>query len=231
MKESAPPKATALGIFAGLWSSYDPVLEYVTLLQDRRWKNWVIGNLAVRNDATVLDVGCGTCVLEERMSGDVSVIGVDLTEGMIRTGQKKRIPLVTSLLRSDGERLPFKASSFDAVVSCYVVKYCSPDLLVSEMARVLKPGGKLVVYDFARPRGLLWPFNALYVYGVLRIIGESLELVRLKVSTTFTELPGIIARSAWDEGFRETLIRAGLTPKVEKVLPGGVAIGFVAEKS
>ena len=89
------------------------------------------------------------------------------------------------------------ASSFDAVVSCYVVKYCSPDLLVSEMARVLKPGGRLVVYDFVRPRGLLWPFNAFYVYGVLRIVGEFLEQFRLKVSTTFTELPGIIARSSY----------------------------------
>lgn len=230
MKESAPPKATALRIFAGLWSSYDTVLDYATLLQDRRWKNWVIGNLGGRNDTTVLDVGCGTCVLEERMSGDISVIGVDLTEGMIKIGQGKHIPLVTSLLRSDGERLPFRAGSFDVVVSCYVVKYCSPDFLVSEMARVLKPGGRLVIYDFARPRGLLWPFNAFYVYGALRIIGEFLELVRMKVSTTFTELPGIIARSSWDEGFRETLIRAGLTPRVEKVLPGGVAIGFVADK-
>ena len=197
MKESAPPKATALRIFAGLWSSYDTVLEYATLLQDRRWKNWVIRNLADRNDATVLDVGCGTCVLEGMMSGDISVIGVDLTEGMVKIGQGKRIPRVTALLRSDGERLPFRASSFDAVVSCYVVKYCSPDLLVSEMARVLKPGGRLVVYDFVRPRGLLWPFNAFYVYGVLRIVGEFLEQFRLKVSTTFTELPGIIARSSY----------------------------------
>jgi len=223
-------KATALRIFAGLWGSYDTVLEYGTLLQDRRWKSWVIGNLAGRNGTTVLDVGCGTCVLEEMMSGDVSIIGVDLTDGMVRAGQGKHIPRVTSLLRSDGERLPFKACSFDSVVSCYVVKYCSPDSLVSEMARVLKPGGKLVVYDFARPRGRLWPFNALYVYGVLRIIGEFLELIGLSVSTTFTELPGIIARSSWEEGFRETLARAGLTPRVEKVLSGGVAVGFVADK-
>ena len=230
MKESAPLKATALRIFAGLWSSYDTALEYGTLMQDRRWKSWVIGNLGGRDGATVLDVGCGTCVLEEMMPGGSSMIGVDLTDGMIRLGQGKHIPRVTSLLRSDGERLPFKASSFDAVVSCYVVKYCSGDLLVSEMARVLKPGGRLVIYDFARPRGRLWPFNALYVYGALRIIGELLELMDLSVSTTFTELPGIIARSSWDEGFRETLIRAGLTPRAEKVLSGGVTVGFVADK-
>jgi len=229
-KGSAPLKATALRIFAGLWSSYDTVLEYGTLMQDRRWKDWVIGNLGRRDGATVLDVGCGTCVLEEMMSGDSSVIGVDLTDGMIRVGQGKRVPRVASLLRSDGERLPFRASSFDAVVSCYVVKYCSADLLVSEMARVLKPGGRLVVYDFARPRGRLWPLNALYVYGALRIVGELLELTGLSVSTTFTELPGIIARSSWDEGFWETLIRAGLSPRAEKVLSGGVTVGFVADK-
>ena len=216
-------------LFGGLWGSYDAVLDYCTLMQDRRWKGWVIGNLN-RRSGTVLDVGCGTCVLEEMMYGGVSMVGVDLTDGMIRVGQGKRIPRVTSLLRSDGERLPFKACSFDAVVSCYVVKYCPGDFLVSEMARVLKPGGKLVVYDFARPRGRLWPLNAFYVYGALRTIGEFLELIGLSVSTTFTELPGIIARSSWDEGFRETLIRAGLTPRVEKLLSGGVAVGFVADK-
>jgi len=229
-KEGAPLKATALRIFGGLWSSYDTVLEYGTLLQDRRWKSWVIGNLSGRNGSTVLDVGCGTCVLEEMMSGDVSMVGVDLTDGMIRAAQGKRIPRVRSLLRSDGERLPFKECSFDAVVSCYVVKYCSPGSLVSEMARVLKPGGKLVVYDFARPRGHLWPLNALYVYGALRVVGEFLELIGLSASTTFTELPGIIARSSWEERFRETLTSAGLTPRLEKVLSGGVVVGFVADK-
>ncbi len=229
-KGVAPSKATALRIFAGLWGSYDAVLRYATLMQDRRWKSWVIRNLGGRGGTTVLDVGCGTCVLEEMLSGDVSTVGVDLTDGMIRAGQRKHIPRVASLLRSDGERLPFKASSFDAVVSCYVVKYCSPDMLVSEMARVLKPGGRLVVYDFARPRGRLWPLNALYVYGGVRVAGGLLELMGLSVSTTFTELPGIIFRSSWEEGFRETLVRAGLTPREEKVFAGGVAVGFVADK-
>jgi demethylmenaquinone methyltransferase / 2-methoxy-6-polyprenyl-1,4-benzoquinol methylase len=228
--EGAPLKEAALRIFAGLWDSYDGVLEYATLMQDRRWKGWVIGNLSRGRETTVLDVGCGTCVLEEMMQGEAMTVGVDLTEGMVRAGAAKHIPGVASLLRSDGERLPFKESSFDAVVSCYVVKYCSPDILVSEMARVLKPGGRLVVYDFVRPRGRLWPFNALYVYGGIRMVGALLEMAGLRASTTFTELPGIIAKSSWDERFRETLVRAGLTPRAEKVLSGGVAVGFVADK-
>ncbi|HEV2389364.1 MAG TPA: methyltransferase domain-containing protein [Nitrososphaerales archaeon] len=224
-------KAAALRIFAGLWDSYDEVLEYATLMQDMRWKAWVIGSLGRGSQAAVLDVGCGTCVLEGMMRGDGRVVGVDLSDGMVRAGQRKRIPRVASLLRSDGERLPFRESSFDAVVSCYVVKYCSTDLLVSEMARVLKPGGRLVVYDFVRPRGRLWPLNAIYVYGGVRMAGALLETAGLGVSTTFAELPGIIARSSWDDGFREVLLRAGLTPRKEKLLSGGVAMGFVADKS
>ena len=198
LEEGEPLKATALRIFAGLWGSYDEVLECATLMQDRRWKSWVIENLGLGSDTTVLDVGCGTCVLEEMMRGDGQMVGVDLTDGMVRVGQRKQLPMVTSLLRSDGERLPFRESSFDAVVSCYVVKYCSPDLLGSEMARVLKPGGRLVVYDFVRPRGRLWPLNALYVYGGLRVVGDLLQTAGLSASTTFTELPGIIAMSSWD---------------------------------
>ncbi len=226
----APLKAKARRIFEGLWSSYDRVLEYGTLMQDRRWKDWALGNLSATGGSRVLDVGCGTCILEEMMPEGIEVVGVDLTYGMLRAGQGKRLPRVVSLLQSDGERLPFRDSSFDRVVSCYVVKYCSREVLVSEMARVLKPGGRLVLYDFARPRGLFWPFNALYVYGVLRVVGGLLEMAQRNTSTTFTELPGIIARSSWEEGFQGTLIRAGFTPKEERVLSGGVAVGFAAEK-
>lgn len=221
-------KRTALRIFEGLYDSYDKVLDYGTLMQDRRWKSWAVGQLPTEAGALILDIGCGTCVLEEGMRGEGSVVGLDLTKQMLEIGRGKRLARISSLLHSDGERLPFREGSFDAVVSCYVVKYCNPSLLVSEVARVLKPGGVAVLYDFARPRGLFWPLNAIYVYGVLRLVGRFLERTDAGLAYTFTELPQIIAETPWDEGFERVLSGSGLHVREKMVLPGGVAVGFGA---
>ncbi len=217
-------------IFRGLADSYDFVLAYTTLMQDRRWKDWVVKRAGLTRGTKVLDIGCGTCVLEESLRADCHVVGLDLSRDMLAVGRSKCLPGVRSLLLSDGERLPFRDESFDAILSCYVVKYSDEMKLVSEAARVLRPGGKLVLYDFVRPRGALWPLNAMYAYGGLRIIGRLLELNHIEAAYTFSVLPGIIARRLWEEGFGQMLALHGFSAIEETLLPGGVAIGFRAEK-
>lgn len=223
-------KDAALKIFGGLSESYDPVLDYATLMQDRRWKSWALANLPERDGRLLLDLGCGTGVLEQGMGDHAAVVGLDLTTAMLREAQRKKLHNLASLVNSDGELLPFSDASFDAVVCCYVVKYTEPASLVSEVARVLKPGGRLVLYDFARPRGPLFPLNAVYVYGGLRALGKFAQLARSKAAYTFIALPEIIATRTWDEGFEDVLSACGLLVREKKVLSGGVAVGFVAEK-
>jgi demethylmenaquinone methyltransferase/2-methoxy-6-polyprenyl-1,4-benzoquinol methylase len=227
----APINETALDIFGGLSGSYDRVLDYVTLAQDRRWKTWAIRSVSLKPGWSVLDVGCGTCVLEERLPGDRFVVGLDLSESMLRVGQSKRLPSVSSLMRSDAERLPFRNESFDAVLSCYVVKYCATAKFVSEMLRILKPGGRLVLYDFVKPRGQFWPLNALYVYGGLRIMGALLRLAHSRTTATFTELPGIISGRPWERDFELTMVQSGAQITERRALSGGVALGFSATKT
>ena len=229
--EPAPIKSTALRIFRGLSESYDSVLDYATLLQDRRWKEWVVAEAGLKNGSEVLDLGCGTCVLEERLPDHCRVIGVDITEEMLRRARGKPLQNVDSLLLSDGEKLPFRESCFHAVVSCYLVKYCDSRVLVSEMARVLKPGGSLVLYDFVVPRGALWPLNAIYIYGGLPVIGKLMQMCRADSARTFSELPGIISGRRWDAGFRKILSESGFSDVEEKQLPGGAAVGFRATKT
>lgn len=228
-EESA--KSTALTIFSGLYSSYDWVLDCATLLQDRRWKSWVAESAALKDGSSVLDIGCGTGVLEERLRGHGFLVGADLTEEMLRVAQRKRLSGMGALVVSDGEELPFKDEAFDAVISCYAVKYCSPRALVSEIARVLRPEGRLVLYDFVRPRGPLWPFNAVYAYGFIATLGRMLEPFDSGLAYTFKALPRVIASRPWERGFEEILAQCKLVEVEGKVLSGGVAMGFCARKS
>jgi demethylmenaquinone methyltransferase / 2-methoxy-6-polyprenyl-1,4-benzoquinol methylase len=221
------PKETALRIFRGLSRSYDSVLDYATLYQDRRWKSWVLRSAAIRPELHVLDIGCGTGELEALLGG-CSVVGVDMTEEMLREAKRKRIPALGSLFLSDGEALPFADDSFDVVASCYVVKYTSPERLVSEAARVLTPGGRLVLYDFVRPRGPLWPLNAAYVYGGLRILGRALRAAGASEAFTFEALPTVIHSRPWEVGFGALLERYGFSVTESVLLSGGAAMGFSA---
>jgi demethylmenaquinone methyltransferase / 2-methoxy-6-polyprenyl-1,4-benzoquinol methylase len=230
MAEPAKGKREALKIFKGLSASYDRVLDYGTLMQDRRWKEWVVKGAGLTSGSKVLDIGCGTCLLEERLRRDCIVIGVDLSEEMLRIGQARRSQTVDSMLQSDGEVLPFRDGAFDAVVSCYVVKYCEPKILASEMARVLKPGGRLALYDFVRPRGSLWPFNAIYTYGGLPLFGKVLRVRGSSSAYTFEALPKIIAGSRWEERFGDELLGSGFTTVGRTLLSGGTAMGFLAVK-
>jgi demethylmenaquinone methyltransferase / 2-methoxy-6-polyprenyl-1,4-benzoquinol methylase len=156
---------------------------------------------------------------------------VDLTESMLRMAQQKALPALDSVFLGDAERLPFGQGSFDVVLSCYVVKYCSAPLLASEAHRVLRPGGRLILYDFSRPRGAYAPLLAFYVHGVLRAIGLVMRLTGSSAAFTYEALPSVIQERRWDDDLGGVLTSAGFREIGVKRLSGGAATGFSAIRS
>jgi demethylmenaquinone methyltransferase/2-methoxy-6-polyprenyl-1,4-benzoquinol methylase len=217
---------TALELFEGLASSYERALDWATLAQDRYWKKRVARLARLQKGQVVLDVGSGTLLLEERLlPSGASFVGLDLTMPMIRMGMAKRLPSV-AVVNGDAESLPFPDKSFDMVLSCYVVKYVNPEKFAGELARVTKPGGKVVLYDFVAPAGMTRPALELYLRGVIAGAGFLLTLAKSDAAFTFRNLPKIVEGAVWAGGFRE-LMEANFETVEARRMTGGV-VGIYA---
>jgi ubiquinone/menaquinone biosynthesis C-methylase UbiE len=220
-------KGVSVEIFAGLARSYETALDYCTLFQDRRWKDWVARRLGRRAAELVLDIGCGTLVLEERMAKfGHRFVGVDLSPEMTEAGARKSAANVELLMNGDAECLPFRDGAFGSVVSCYVPKYVDAWRLASEVARVTKPGGSVVLYDFARPIGLMAPFLWLYIQWGLRVAGLALRASRKSEAATFMNLPWIIEGTRWDSELPRAMEENGIVEVESARLTGGAVFAF-----
>ncbi len=225
-------EATALHLFRGLADSYDTVLDWATLFQDRYWKTWAIRHGAAPDGGLCLDLGCGTLVMEESLAGSgCTFVGLDLTREMVAIGKGKGLANVRLLVNGDAEALPFPDGAFDSVLSCYVPKYVRTSRLAAELARVARPGGVAVLYDFARLRGPLAPFLGLYARGGLRLAGALARLSRAGAGMAFDRLPDIIARSTWDEEIVPAMERRGFETVAAERLTGGVVFAYCGRKN
>ena len=222
---------TALRLFHGLAGSYDTAVDCATLFQDRYWKLWAVRRLEDRKGSLVLDVGCGTLLLEERLAGSrMKFVGIDLSREMITVGRRKQPCNTALVVNGDAESLPFPEASFDSVVSCYVAKYVRVARFAEEIGRVTRQGGVVAVYDFARPRGPLAPFLELYIQGGLRWAGLILRLARRSSAYTYENLPAIIEKSSWDEEIVGAMESSGFRTIATEKLTGGTVFAYCGRK-
>lgn len=134
--------------------------EYASLAPayDDRWSFYVwatlsetLKRMALRDSDRVLDVGCGTSSLFEMISAkypSAGLVGVDLCAEMLGVARKK-MNRHASHFAARANGLPFRSGSFDVVVSCNAFHYFhEPEECLAEFARVLRPGGRLIITDW-----------------------------------------------------------------------------------
>jgi demethylmenaquinone methyltransferase / 2-methoxy-6-polyprenyl-1,4-benzoquinol methylase len=217
----------ALQLFQGLAAYYDRTVDYATFLQDRYWKRWVVEQAEVGGSGLVLDLGCGTLLMEERLKGSGCVfVGLDLTVEMVRMGLEKNLPNVALVVNGDAESLPFPNETFDSVVSCYVAKYVDISRLAGELARVTKPGAMVALYDFVKPRGFFAPLLELYMQGGLRTASYLLRLTRIGAAFAFDNLPQIVDGTTWDKQIVRSMEDKGFVTEIAETLTGGVVFAY-----
>jgi demethylmenaquinone methyltransferase/2-methoxy-6-polyprenyl-1,4-benzoquinol methylase len=168
------PNRFAQKLFSPLPERYDRLAELLSMGQNGRWRRAMVDHIVPDRPALVLDVASGPAGVALQLAdrGAGQVVAIDLTPDMLRQGQRNvelrsmedRIQLVTGR----AEQMPFADATFDALTFTYLLRYVSdPQSTLTELARVVKPGGAVANMEFLLPKSRFWRF---WWWGYTRLL-------------------------------------------------------------
>jgi demethylmenaquinone methyltransferase/2-methoxy-6-polyprenyl-1,4-benzoquinol methylase len=173
-------KAKRVGeVFRSVAPSYDLMNDLMSLGLHRLWKRFAIEMSGVREGSRVLDVASGSGDLAlafARRAGPTGQVWMtDINGAMLAVGRDKLVDagIFPPLALCDAEKLPFKSDSFDCVSVAFGLRNMThKERALAEMARVCRPGGRVIVLEFSRPWKPLQGAYDAYSFGVLPRIGK-----------------------------------------------------------
>lgn len=224
--------ATPQSLFDRVAPRYDLFNSLLSAGSDRRWRRTAARLAAARPGSHVLDVATGTgslaVTLAERHPG-VRVTGCDINAAMLAVAARKvtRRGLIgrVSLERAPGEELPFPDASFDAVTVAFAIDDMDDrNRCAAEMARVLRPGGRLVLLELGVPEQPLLRSAYLGGLGAMGLLGRARGL------DGYRHLREEITTYRGPDAIRDLLAGAGLVRYARTPLTGGIAYAHVATR-
>jgi demethylmenaquinone methyltransferase/2-methoxy-6-polyprenyl-1,4-benzoquinol methylase len=198
---------------------YDVMNRVMTAGLDRRWRRLAVRSVVWPGDR-VLDACCGTgdlAVEAERRGG--RVVGLDFSGRMLERAHLKSGTI--EWVQGDALDLPFGDGEFDAATVGFGVRNLDDlERGLRELARVLRPGGKLAVLEITRPRGILRPFFRLWLDALIPLAGRVLP-----GGKAYTYLPASVRRFPGPDDL-STLLEAGGFREVRYRLLGGGSVAL-----
>ncbi|HLP18347.1 MAG TPA: bifunctional demethylmenaquinone methyltransferase/2-methoxy-6-polyprenyl-1,4-benzoquinol methylase UbiE [Bacteroidota bacterium] len=227
-------KAYVRSMFDGIAYRYDLLNHLLSGGIDLVWRRAAIDLLAEIRPKKILDVATGTAdlAIASIRLNPASVTGVDISEEMLSIGRKKierrGLDRTIRLETGEAEHLRFDGGSFDAAMVGFGARnFEHLTAGLTEMCRVLRPGGKIVVLEFSRPRS--FPFKQLYLFyfrSVLPAIGRLIS----KHSEAYQYLPDTVMKFPDGEQFCDVLRSCGFTSVTQKPLTFGIATVYTGIK-
>jgi demethylmenaquinone methyltransferase / 2-methoxy-6-polyprenyl-1,4-benzoquinol methylase len=233
--QSEDKKEQVAAMFDNIAHKYDFLNGFLSLGIDKYWRKRMLSNLKELENVKMLDVATGTAdvaIAAAKFDNVKSILGVDISRNMLDIGIAKiknlNLDRKISLELGDSENLRFEDNSFDVVTVAFGVRnFEDLNKGLSEINRITKQGGKLIVLEFSKPK--LFPFKQLYnIYFkyVLPLIGK----LTSKDNRAYTYLYESVQSFPDGERFMEELIKTGYTSNSCTSLTLGICSIYVGYK-
>jgi demethylmenaquinone methyltransferase/2-methoxy-6-polyprenyl-1,4-benzoquinol methylase len=220
-------------MFDRIAGPYDLMNRLMTAGLDRRWRAIAARESGVGRGASVLDACCGTGDLALELARTVGrvgqVTGLDFSSEMLARAARKKPAEDTAAIewvRGDATAMPFKDNSFAAATIAFGLRNLpDPEAGLRELARVVRPGGRVVCLEITRPdHGALKRFYSLWFDRGIPALGRVLDR-----GGAYSYLPASVRRFPGPEQLGEAFHRAGMSGVRYRLLAGGIVALHVGE--
>jgi demethylmenaquinone methyltransferase / 2-methoxy-6-polyprenyl-1,4-benzoquinol methylase len=222
-------------MFDNISHRYDFLNHFLSLGIDKRWRKKAIAMLKESSPQVILDVATGTAdfALQAMSLNPRQISGIDISEGMLEVGRKKikarNLQHIIELKTGDSENIPFSENKFDAVTVAFGVRnFENLKKGLEEIYRVLKPGGRLIVLEFSRPRG--FPMKHMYNFYFKQILPRVGRVVSSD-KAAYTYLPESVQAFPDGDDFLRVLNSVGFKNTQCKALTFGISSIYSGTKS
>jgi len=227
-EQSGAPREQVEAMFDSISGHYDRLNRILSLGTDRRWRRRAVNLIGIHiRPLEILDVATGTgdLAIEALRLGPRRITGIDISGKMLDEGRRKISGMGLGeqivLMKGDSQAMDFGDGTFDVAMCAFGVRNFEDTLTgLSEMCRVLRPGGMVMVLEFSRPsRFPLKQIYGLYFRQVLPRIGRRVS----GDPAAYTYLPDSVMAFPDNERFLGLLAAAGFRDVKQRRLTGGIA--------
>jgi demethylmenaquinone methyltransferase/2-methoxy-6-polyprenyl-1,4-benzoquinol methylase len=227
-------KVQVAQMFDNISENYDGLNRVISFGIDVKWRKKVVAIVGENNPKQILDIATGTgdlAIMMAALNPD-RIVGLDISAGMLEVGKQKITKVNLSdkieMIVGDSENMPFDDETFDAItVSFGVRNFANLDKGLTEIKRVLKPNGKLVILETSVPTK--FPYKQGYRFHssvILPIVGKLFS----KDKVAYSYLSESANSFPFGEKFNNILLKNGFTTATDKPVTFGVASIYTATK-
>jgi demethylmenaquinone methyltransferase/2-methoxy-6-polyprenyl-1,4-benzoquinol methylase len=228
-------KAQVAMMFNNIARKYDFLNHFLSMGIDKLWRKRAIKLLRTLQPKRILDIATGTgdfAIANLKLNPD-KVVGIDISTEMLAVGRekiaKKNLQDKIELFEGDSENIQFEDSSFDAITCAFGVRnFENLEKGLQEMNRVVRPGGKVVILEFSKPRK--FPIKQLYNFYFFRILPLWGRMVSKDMSA-YTYLPESVDAFPDGDEFLKIYQECGFSETRQVKLSFGIASIYIGTKA